>query len=468
VSNDEPQVSQETSAVAPLTARDPTEGEISEAGPPSEVTRFALGDTWMTLSHDERQEGFRQLSRLEAEELFLGMGAADQLEIVLGLPREERRAWIRLLPPDDVADVVQLAAVEEKERLLGLLDDPARREVNALLAYAEDAAGGLMNTRYARLRPEMRVDEAIRYLRKQAREYLETIYYVYVLDDAQHLLGVVTFRELFKARSKHLVKDVMRSQIVTVREDEDQEAVSRVFAQQGLNAIPVVDAEGRIKGIVTIDDIVDVVEEEATEDIQKYGGMEALDAPYLKVAFSNMVKKRAGWLAALFLGEMLTATAMAYFEDEIARAVVLALFVPLIISSGGNSGSQASTLVIRAMALGEVRLRDAWRVARREIGAGLVLGLVLGSIGWLRIVVWQALRPTYGQHYMLVAFTVFGSLIGVVMFGTIAGSLLPFLLRRLGFDPASASAPFVATLVDVTGLVIYFTVASTILHGTLL
>ncbi len=223
-----------------------------------------------------------------------------------------------------------------------------------------------------------------------------------------------------------------------------------------------------MKGVVTADDVVAVVEEEATEDIQKLGGSEALDAPYLQTAFNRMVRKRAGWLSALFLGEMLTATAMAFFEAEIARAVVLALFVPLIISSGGNSGSQASTLVIRAMALGEVRLRDWWRVVRREIAAGLVLGTVLGTIGFLRIVLWHAITAIYGEHYLLVALTVFGSLIGVVTFGTVAGSTLPFVLRRVGFDPASASAPFVATLVDVTGLVIYFTMASVILRGTLL
>jgi magnesium transporter len=223
-----------------------------------------------------------------------------------------------------------------------------------------------------------------------------------------------------------------------------------------------------MKGVVTADDVVAVAEEEATEDIQKLGGSSALDAPYLQTAFHRMVRKRAGWLSALFLGEMLTATAMAFFEAEIARAVVLALFVPLIISSGGNSGSQATTLVIRAMALGEVRLRDWWRVIRRELAAGFVLGTVLGAIGFLRIVLWQMVSPIYGQHYMLVAATVCCSLIGVVTFGTFAGSLLPFILRRLGFDPASASAPFVATLVDVTGLVIYFSAASLILRGTVL
>jgi magnesium transporter len=312
------------------------------------------------------------------------------------------------------------------------------------------------------------VDEAITYLRRQARERLETIYYVYVLDEGQRLLGVVSFRDLFAAAPGKLVRDVMHADTRTVRDDMDQEAVSRVFKETGYLALPVVDAEGRLKGIVTVDDIVDVVEEEATEDIQKMGGTEALGAPYLEVGFLPLVKKRAGWLAALFLGEMLTATAMAKFEGEIARAVVLALFVPLIISSGGNSGSQATTLVIRAMALGEVRLRDWWRVMRREIAVGLTLGTVLGSIGFLRIVVWQAVKPIYGEHYLLVAATVFSSLVGVVMFGTMAGSLLPFILRRLGLDPASASAPFVATLVDVTGLVIYFTTAMFILSGTLL
>jgi magnesium transporter len=260
----------------------------------------------------------------------------------------------------------------------------------------------------------------------------------------------------------------MRTDVVTVTDQQDQELVSKVLADHHLVAVPVVDSEGRMKGIVTFDDIVDVVREEATEDIQRIGGMEALDAPYMRIGFWHLMRKRGGWLSALFLGELLTATAMGFYEKEIARAVVLALFVPLIISSGGNSGSQATTLVIRAMALGEVRIRDWWRVIRRELGAGLVLGSLLGSIGFLRIIVWQKFSPLYGEHYVLIALTVAASLIGVVTFGTLAGSLLPFVLRSLKFDPASASAPFVATLVDVTGLLIYFSVASVILRGTLL
>jgi magnesium transporter len=432
------------------------------------VSAADMADSWPILSPEERLEGFRLLSREEGDEFFASLSPLDEAELLQLMTPAEARHCIRQLEPDDAADLLQAMPAERRARLLELIDEATRKEVIALLAYAEDVAGGLMSPRYARLRPELRVDEAISYLRKQARERLETIYYVYVLDAEQHLLGVVSFRELFAAAPEKSVREIMRPVAVTARENMDQEELSRLFRQHGFLAIPVVDADNRMQGIVTIDDIVDVVEEEATEDIQKLGGMEALDAPYLQIAFLRMVRKRAGWLAALFLGEMLTATAMAYFEDEIARAVVLALFVPLIISSGGNSGSQATTLVIRAMALGEVKLRQWWVVIRRELAAGMLLGAVLGSIGFLRIVLWQAVTPTYGEHYLLVALTVFASLIGVVTFGTMSGALLPFLLRGLGFDPASASAPFVATLVDVTGLLIYFTTAQVILRGALL
>jgi len=427
-----------------------------------------LREIWSLVHPEQKLEGFRSLSFAEQEQLFFSLDAREQADLLTALPATERQLWVRQLPPDDAADVLQTASPETRESLLGLLDELTRKEVSALLAYAEDEAGGLMSPRYVRLRPDMSVDEAIKYLRRAARERAETIYYIYVLDADQRLLGVVSFRELFGAPPERTVRDVMRTDVRSVPEDLDQEAVANVMAESKLLAVPVVDAQGHIKGIVTVDDIVDVVREEATEDIQKIGGMEALDAPYLEIAFSRMVRKRAGWLAALFLGEMLTATAMAYYEDEIARAVVLALFVPLIISSGGNSGSQASTLVVRAMALGEVRLRDWWRVIRRELAAGVALGLILGSIGFVRVAVWGVASTLYGEHFLRVAFTVFASLIGVVTFGTLAGSLLPFVLRRLGFDPASASAPFVATLVDVSGLVIYFSVATLFLSGSVL
>jgi magnesium transporter len=298
-------------------------------------------------------------------------------------------------------------------------------------------------------------------MRKQVNEKLETIYYGYVLDSQQRLLGVVSFRDLFSAKGNAKVSEVMKKDVITVPENMDQEVVGRLFAQHDLMALPVIDADGRMKGIVTFDDIVQVVQEEATEDIQKIGGTEALDAPYLQIGMRSMIKKRAGWLVVLFVSEMLTATALSFYQAEIAAATVLALFMPLIISSGGNSGSQASTLVIRAMALGELKLRDWYRVMRREIIAGVTLGVILGVIGFLRIVMWQKLGLTeYGAHYLLLALTVAISLIGVVLWGTFSGSMLPILLRRLGFDPASASAPFVATMVDVIGLIIYFTVAS--------
>jgi magnesium transporter len=431
-------------------------------------TSSELYDAWSVLSLAERIDAFELLKREAADDFFLQLGARDRAQLLLGLPAGERRLWMRMLAPDDAADLIQEAPSDERENLLLLLDEPMRREVKGLLVYAEDQAGGLMNTRYSRLRPDMTVDEAISYLRRDARGREKTVYYVFVVDSDEHLHGVVSFRDLLVAPGDKLVRDVMRAEVVSAPEDLDQEALSKLFMRHHLLMMPVVDAQGRIKGVVNLNDIVDVVQEEATEDIQKLGAVQALDEPYLQVPLFRMIRKRAGWLAALFLGEMLTATAMGQFQAEIARAVVLALFVPLIISSGGNSGSQATTLVIRAMALGELRLRDWWRVIRREVFTGLGLGLILASIGLIRILLWQGLFDSYGEHYLLVALTVAFSLVGVVLWGSVAGSILPFILRGLGFDPASASAPFVATLVDVTGLVIYFTIAAVVLRGTLL
>jgi len=443
---------------------------MAGAGPQAGAGLVAeeLRDAWASLDAEERLEGFRLLEAAEAEELFDSLEARDQSALILLMREPERQLWMRQLAPDDAADLLQAAPAEEREALLRVLDAPTRSEVSALLAYAEDEAGGLMSPRYVRLRPEMGVDEAIAYLRRAARERVETIYYIYVVDAGHRLVGVVSFRDLFAARPDSRVRDVMSSEIVTVRADLDQEAVANVIAQSNLMAVPVVDAEGHIQGIVTVDDIVDVVREEATEDIQKIGGTQALDAPYLEVGLLEMVRKRAIWLTVLFIGQLLTATAMGYYESAIARALVLTLFIPLVISSGGNSGSQASTLVIRAMAMEEVRLRDWWRVLQRELAAGLLLGLILGAIGLLRVLLWPGREKIFGVHFALVGLTVAVSLVWIVMWGAVAGSMLPFVLRRLGFDPASASAPFVATLVDVTGLVIYFSVATVLLTGTLL
>jgi len=430
-----------------------------------------LRDAWPLLDLEERSDGLRVLDREDAEEFFISLSPRDQAALLLHFRAGQRRQWMRLLEPDEATDVVQEAAEEQRPALLGLLDAPTRKEVLALMAYAEDEAGGLMSTRFARLRPQMTADEALSYLRRQARAALETIYVAYVVDADQHLLGVVSFRDLFAADPKKSVADIMTTDVVRVSDEMDQETVSRVFAEHDLNVIPVVDKDGKMKGIVTVDDIVDVVQEEATEDIQKFGGLEALDLPYLASSRGEMIKKRARWLTILLIGEMLTATALGFFQKELDKAIVLSLFLPLIISSGGNSGSQASTLVIRAMALGEVRVADWLRVFRREIQMGIVLGAILGSVAACRVMIWGAAGAysgSAGQHFVMVGLTVAASLVGCVMWGTLMGAMLPFALRKVGADPASASAPLVATLVDVSGIIIYFTIASAILTGTVI
>jgi len=421
-----------------------------------------LKERWPALPRAQRAKQFRELRTGEKADFYLELSAHDQKDLLLDLPPEQRHVWMRLLAPDDAADVIQEAGYHWREELLQLLDEPTRREVIALMAYKEDEAGGLMNPRFARLRLESTVDEAISYLRKEAA-IIDHMYYAYVLDQEQHLLGVVSLRLLFAADPAKPISEIMKRELVWVTPKTDQKEVSRIVRESRLLAVPVLNEDRQMVGIVTVDDIVDVVEEEASRDIQKIGGSEALDTPYLHTSFVQMVRKRAGWLAILFVGEMFTATAMGYFEDEISRAVVLALFLPLIISSGGNSGSQATTLVIQAMAVGNVRLRDWFRVISRELFSGIVLGFILGLIGMTRIFVWQSVFHTYGAQTPILALTIWASLIGVVTFGTIAGSMLPFILRRCGVNPASASAPFVATLVDVTGLIIYFNIARMIM-----
>jgi magnesium transporter len=422
----------------------------------------ALREVWPGLDQEHRVQGFRQLHTGEKADFFLQLSARDQCDLLYQLPKDQRHVWMRLLPPDDAADLVQEGNPEQQEELLSMLDEPTRKEVVALLAYKEDEAGGLMSPRFARLRPESTADEAISYLRRQA-EMLETIYYAYVLDHNQHLLGVISLRELFSADPNKLVHEIMQTDLVTVSEEADQKEVAAAVADSRLLAVPVLDGAGRMVGIVTVDDIVDVVEEEATRDIQNVGGTAALDGPYLHARFFELVRKRAGWLLILFIGEMFTATAMGFFQNEIECAVVLALFLPLIISSGGNSGSQATTLVIQAMATGDVRLRDWFRVIHRELYVGLALGCILGLVGFIRIYSWQILFHYYGAQTAILALTIWCALIGVVCFGSLAGATLPFVLRRCGLNPASASAPFVATLVDVTGLVIYFSIARVIM-----
>jgi magnesium transporter len=427
-----------------------------------------LADAWPILSAEERLEGFSLLNSHEAEQFFMALSSSEQATLLALLEPTQRRRWIRYLEPDDAADLIQAAPEEDRAALLGLLDEHTRSEVTALLAYAEDDAGGLMNPRFPRVRPWMTTEQALRYLRHQAIRADEPIHYAYVLDADWRLLGVVSLRELFRASPEAVMEDIMQRSVIAVREDTDQEEVARLFAEHGFFVIPVVDEAGRMKGIVTADDIMAVVQEEATEDIHKLGGTAALDEPYLQIGLTRLVWKRAIWLIVLLLGGTLTASALEYYEEAIAQVTLLAIFIPLIIASGGNAGSQASTLVIRAMALGEVRARDWWRVFRREIVTGLTLGVLLAGIGLLRIVAWEWMVGSYGEHYVRLAFTVALSLAAVVLWGSLAGSMLPFLLRRLGIDPAVASAPFIATLVDVTGIVLYFTIAAIVLRGTLL
>lgn len=433
-----------------------------------QVEQLQLIEAWSALTATERKEKFSSLPRTDAEELFLSLKTRDQAELISEASSLEKRSWVRLLAPDDVADLIQELGLEYREEVMTLLDPQTRREVTALLAYSEDRAGGLMSSRYLRLRPDMNVDEAISYIRIQSKTQIETIYYAYVLDIDQTLLGVVSFRELFAAAPHKKIRDIMKEDLVRIPVSLDQEQAAKMFAQANLLAVPVVDEWNHMKGIVTFDDIANVVQEEATEDIQKIGGLEALDAPYLKVGLFELYKKRAVWLIVLFIAQMLTATAMGFFQSEIEKAVVLALFIPLIISSGGNSGSQASTLIIRSLALGEIRLKDWLRILRREILVGAFLGLTLGIFGFLRIVFWPEADLIYGEHFFSLGLAVMISVLGVVLWGTIAGSMLPLFLKRLKIDPATASAPFVATLVDVTGLIIYFSVAALVLSGTIL
>jgi magnesium transporter len=374
------------------------------------------------------------------------------------------------MAPDQQADLFRSLPDRERRRLVRALDSRTRASLEQLLEYPPDSAGGFMTTELIALPESWTVETAVAYMRRTASTK-ETVHPLFVLH-AEHrrLLHVVSPWELLVADPTTLLSAVGRRRTpVTVGPFASRDEVARLVAKYDLIAIPVVDDRGRILGMVTIDDVMDALTAEQTEDMGKFGGGEALDRPYLHVGVLAMVRKRAPWLCALFLSEMLTATAMGHFEGEISRAVVLALFVPLIISSGGNSGSQATSLIIRAMALRELRLRDWWRVVARELPSGLLLGGILGVIGFGRIMLWQVLGLyDYGPHHVLVAATVASALVGVVLFGSFAGSMLPFILRRLGFDPASASAPFVATLVDVTGLVIYFGAAFAILRGTLL
>jgi magnesium transporter len=419
------------------------------------------------LSLEDQVVVFRVLPRKDAAAVFEYLDHDAKESLLKAMAQEQVAELLSDMAPDDRTEFLEELPAEATRQLLSLLNPAERTIALTLLGYPEKSVGRLMTPHYVAVREQWTVREVLDYVRTHGQDS-ETLNVVYVVDEQGLLIDDIRIREFLLAPLDRRATELMDRRFVALKATDDQQAAVAVFRQYDRTALPVTDSAGMLIGIVTIDDVLDVAEATATREIQRIGGSEALDEPYMDVAFWRMIQKRAGWLTALFLGEMLTATAMGAFEAEISRAVILALFVPLIISSGGNSGSQASTLVIRALALGEVQIRDWWPVLRRELLAGLALGAILGGIGFLRISLWSAFSDIYGPHWLLVAITVAVALVGVVLWGTLSGSLLPFLLKRLGFDPAASSAPFVATLVDVTGLVIYFSVASVVLRGTLL
>ncbi len=392
----------------------------------------------------------------------------DTQQRLLGVMTEPESAMIlEAMAADDRTALLAELPREYAERLIGLLSNEQRAVAESLLRYNPDSIGRLMTPDYVAVKKDWTVRHVLDHVRSHGRDS-ETLNVIYIVDDAHHLLDDLRIRSILLAPLHQHIGEILDNQFIALKPTDDKKTAVEVFRKYDRTVLPVVDARGALVGIVTIDDVLDVAEEEATREIQRFGGLEALDAPYASTPLLEMVRKRATWLVILFLSEMLTATAMGNYEHDIAKFPVLALFLPLIISSGGNSGSQAATLIIRALALGELKLSDIGRVFGREIASGLLLGSLLGLIGFLRITIWSQFTTIYTEHYLLVAFTVGFSLIGVVLWGSLCGALLPFALKRLGFDPATSSAPFVATLVDVTGIIIYFSVAYIMLHGRLL
>jgi magnesium transporter len=393
---------------------------------------------------------------LDAQERLLDvMSTAESAQILEGMAADDRTALLQDLAPERAA------------RLIALLSPEQRAVAASLLEYAPDSVGRLMTPDYVAVKKEWTVRDVLDHVRSHGKDS-ETLNVLYVVDEQHHLVGALRIRYVLLAPLNQQVHEVMQPNFVALKVTDAKKAAVEVFRKYDRTVLPVVDARGTLLGIVTIDDVLDLAEEEATREIQKFGGLEALDEPYVSTPVLAMVRKRASWLVILFVGEMLTATAMGHFESEIAKAPVLALFVPLIISSGGNSGSQAATLIIRALALGEIASRDVFKVLWREVASGLLLGALLGTIGFLRITIWSQFTDIYTVHWLYVAFSVALSLLGIVLWGTICGAMLPILLKQLGFDPATSSAPFVATLVDVTGIIIYFSVAYLLLRGLLL
>lgn len=427
-----------------------------------------IADVLRELGPEERVSALRLLPAGRAADILTFLATDLQIELLQGLGQDQAGRILEAMSLDDRVALLEETPAEVATHLLYLMRPEERRRTLANLNYPEESVGRLMTPDYLTLRPQWTVRQALAYIRKHGHD-AETIHTLYVVDEQGKLLDDVRLRHLILSSPDQSVESLLDGICVSLQVTEDQEQAVRTMDRYDRPVIPVVDSENRLAGVVTFDDVIDVASEETTEDIHKMGGTEALDQPYISVPFFELVRKRGLWLSVLFLGQLLTASTMGFFQEEMAQALVLTLFIPLVISSGGNSGSQASTLIIRALALREIHLRDWWRVFRREMGCGLVLGFWLGLLGLLRIQVWQGMGwEDYSIYYLSLGIAVSMALIGVVLWGTLAGSMLPFLLRRIGLDPATVSAPFVATLVDVTGLIIYFSSALLLLRGRLL
>ena len=416
---------------------------------------------------DEFNILFRLVGKRKAD-VFSYFPVERQKELIRETEPAQLSLLVSQMQPDDRARLISVLPRETSNIILARLPPSEIKGSLVSLSYPDDTAGRHMTPDYVAIDPDMTAGEALAHIRQVGRKK-ETLNVVYIVDKDGRLVEDVTLGNLVLADPEARVLDIVEPGFVDLRDTTPQGKILEAFRKYDRVALPVTDVSGHMLGIITVDDVMDVAEDEMTEDMQKIGGMDALDAAYSQTGLWQMVRKRGVWLAVLFVGELFTASAMAHYEQELARALVLTLFIPLIISSGGNSGSQAASLLIRALALKDVALADWWRVMRRELAAGLALGTVLGLLGFVRVSLWQWLGVvSYGEHSFLIAMAIGLSLVGVVTFGTLVGALLPFLLQRLGLDPATSSAPFVATLVDVTGLVIYFQVAALILRGTLL
>ena len=459
------------------TAQNAYDAVSTPAGGPRQIARmlapYRAADAAEVLNGLDRRLAVRVLQALpkDAAIQVLNEPHLDQpAGLIEQMPVDCAAVMMIGLHPDRRADIFRALPESMREALKPRLDQPMRETLDQLLSYPAQSAGGLMTTDFVSVPTDWTVEQTLRHIHDIGRSQ-ETIYTICLLDPAsRRLVKVIALGRLVVSDPKANVLSAARPyKPITVSPLTDREEVARLLSRYNLLAVPVVADDGHVLGIVTVDDLIDAIIAEGTEDVQKFGGMEAVDEPYLQINFLTMIRKRAGWLCALFLSEMLTASAMQHYQAEIERAIVLSLFIPLIMSSGGNSGSQATSLIIRALALREITLKDWWRIASRELPAGLMLGSILGIIGFVRIILWQRLELyDYGAYWPLVALTVALALMAIVTFGSLVGSMLPFILKRLGFDPATASAPFVATLVDVSGLVIYFSVAYLTLRGTLL